>query len=75
VTSPAKVLALHVENLRFYLERALEEAADMQDHVGEDIAPVDQKLKKLSEWVSEIQQVIGELEDGAPANAVAAEEP
>jgi hypothetical protein len=67
VPSPAKVLSIHVENLRFYLERALEEAAELQDHVGEDIAPVDAKLRKLSEWVSEIQQVIGELEDGAAA--------
>jgi hypothetical protein len=47
VTSPAKVLSIHVENLRFYLERALEEAAELQDHVGEDIAPVDAKLRKL----------------------------
>jgi hypothetical protein len=69
VTTPAKVLSLHVENLRFYLERALEEAADLQDHVGEDIAPVDEKLKKLSEWVSEIQQVIAELEEGSAAAA------
>ena len=60
-------MSIHVENLRFYLERALEEAAELQDHVGEDVAPLDAKLRKLSEWVSEIQQVIGELEDGAAA--------
>ena len=65
MTSPAKKMSLHVENLRFYLERALEEAAELQNHVGEDTAPVEDKLMKLSQWVNEIQQVISELESGA----------
>ena len=64
MTSPAKVLSIRVENLRFYLERALEEAAELQDHVGEDTVAVEDKLRKLSERVSQIQQVIEELESG-----------
>jgi hypothetical protein len=68
VSSPARALKLHVENLRYYLEHALEEAVELQSHVGEDISAVDDKLSKLAEWADEILQVIGELE-GAQKSA------
>lgn len=55
---------MRVENVRFYLERVREESDNLAGHVGEDISPVAQKLDMLSEWLSEITQVIDDLKKG-----------